>query len=136
MTTSRCDARVQVVGGEAINRLWFVSQTGMGQETLGGADISELRAAYDRKIHEQLPERAQNGDAWPITEDHCFGRVVLDNLFEDEWYSYVEGRPAYEHLSPAELQQAIDIADRMLDGGRPVVAALNERSLRWRDDTE
>ncbi len=104
----------------------------MGQETLGGEDISDLRAEYDRKIHHQLPEQARDG--WPIRRDHCFGRVVLDNLFTDVWYSHVDGRPAYEHLTPAELRDAIEIADRMLDGGQPVVAELNETSLRWRAD--
>ena len=103
----------------------------MGQQTLRGEDISGLREEYARKLHERLPEQA--GDEWPIDLDHCFGRVVLDTLFEDEWYTHVDGRPAYEHLSPAELRDAIEIADRMLECGRPVVAELNERSLRWRD---
>lgn len=107
----------------------------MGQETLGGDDISDLREEYDRKVHERLPERAQVSEEWPIAHDHCFGRVVLDTLFEDEWYSHVDGRPAYEHLSPAELREAIAIADQLLEGGRPVVTELNDNSLRWRDDT-
>ncbi|ERH10494.1 MAG: hypothetical protein J07HX64_02269 [halophilic archaeon J07HX64] len=105
----------------------------MGQETLGGEDLSELREAYRRKVNEELPEQAQRSDGWPIHLDHCFGRVVLDNLFEDEWYDHVDGRPAYEHLSARELRAAIDIADRMLESGQPVVEELNENSLRWRD---
>jgi hypothetical protein len=104
----------------------------MGQETLRGDDLSQLRDTYRRKVHEELPERAQNSDNWPIHLDHCFGRVVLDNLFEDEWYDHVDGRPAYEHLSTQELGAAIDIADRMLAEGRPAVERLNENSLRWR----
>lgn len=108
----------------------------MSQETLDGEDISELREEYRRKVNERLPGRAQNGDGWPIHLDHCFGRVVLDNLFNDEWYDHVDGRPAYENLSPGELREAIAVADRMLEGGRPVVVELNENSLRWRDETE
>jgi hypothetical protein len=104
----------------------------MGQETLRGDDLSQLRDTYRRKVHQELPERAQNSDNWPIHLDHCFGRVVLDNLFEDEWYDHVDGRPAYEHLSTQELGAAIDIADRMLADGRPAVERLNENSLRWR----
>ena len=104
----------------------------MGQETLHGDDLSQLRDTYRRKVHQELPERAQNSDNWPIHLDHCFGRVVLDNLFEDEWYDHVDGRPAYEHLSTQELGAAIDIADRMLADGRPAVERLNENSLRWR----
>jgi len=105
----------------------------MGQETLSGDDFSQLRAEYDRKVNEKLPEKAQRSEDWPIHLDHCFGRVVLDNLFEDEWYSHVDGRPAYTHLSQGELQQAIEIADRMLERGRPAVEELNQNSLRWRD---
>lgn len=108
----------------------------MGQRTLDGSDISELRATYDETVHERLPETAQNEDGWPIHLDHCFGRVVLDNLFEDEWYDHVDGRPAYENLSKSELQRAIAIADRMLDGGPAVAERLNTRSLRWRGEAD
>ena len=112
----------------------------MGQETLSGEDLSQLRAEYNRKVNQKLPAKAQSSDGWPIHLDHCFGRVVLDNLFEDEWYSHVEGRPAYKQLSREELQQAIEIADRMLTRGQPAVEELNQNSLRWRgklggDDT-
>lgn len=108
----------------------------MSQETLDGEDISELRAEYNRKVNESLPDRAQNGNGWPIHLDHCFGRVVLDNLFEDEWYGHVDGRPAYENLSPQELRDAIRIADRMLEGGPSVAEELNRNSHRWRGKTE
>ena len=105
----------------------------MGQKTLSGEDLSQLRAEYDRKVNQELPAKAQSNDDWPIHLDHCFGRVVLDNLFEDEWYSHVEGRPAYKQLSREDLQQAIEIADRMLTRGQPAVEELNQNSLRWRD---
>jgi hypothetical protein len=108
----------------------------MGQETLGGDDLSALRAEYDRKVNEELPARARGSGDWPIRHDHCFARVVLDNLFGDEWYSHVDGRPAYRHLSRGELQAAIDIADRMLKEGRPAVTELNRNSLGWRDELD
>lgn len=108
----------------------------MGQETLDGVDLSRLRAEYDRKVHDLLPAQAQSSEGWPIHADHCFARVVLDNLFQDVWYDHVNGRPAYKHLSQDELQRAIDIADRMLAGGKPVVTALNENSLQWRDQSD
>lgn len=108
----------------------------MGQRTLNGDDLSGLRAEYTRKVNEELPKEAQNSEGWPIHLDHCFARVVLDNLFGDEWYSHVDGRPAYKHLSQSELQDAIEIADRMLSEGRPVVAELNRNSLQWRDELD
>ncbi|ELZ46991.1 hypothetical protein C464_10059 [Halorubrum coriense DSM 10284] len=104
----------------------------MGQETLNGVDISELRATYDRKVREELPARAT--DDWPIRADHCFARVVLDNVFGGPWDEHVSGRPAYERLSVAELEAAVEIADVMLAEGRPAVERYDENSLRWRGE--
>jgi hypothetical protein len=103
------------------------------QTDLGGDEASRLRSEYRRKVNEELPERARKEGDWPIRLDHCFGRVVLDNLFGDEWYSHVDGRPAYRHLDVSELRQAIEIADGMLEDGRPAVKELNQNSLRWRE---
>ena len=104
----------------------------MGQQTLSGADISTLREEYLQKVTEELPAKAQTNDGWPITDDHCFARVVLDTLFEDEWSHHINRSPAYKQLSEDQLRAAITIADRMLTEGRPAVEELNERSLRWR----
>jgi hypothetical protein len=108
----------------------------MGQTTLHGVDIASLRETYLRKVTETLPQQARARGDWPICQDHCFSRVVLDNVFEDEWYDHVDGRPAYEHLSVAELTQAIEIADRMLEGERPTVVELHANSLQWRGKAE
>lgn len=110
----------------------------MGQTTLGDdtCDLSELRARYDELVHERLPETAQGGENWPVHLDHCFGRIVLDNLFGDEWYDHVDGRPAYEHLSPDELAGAVEIAERMHEEGPAVVRKLNRNSLRWRGELD
>ena len=56
----------------------------MGQETLDGADISALRRRYRRPVTEALSAAARKREGWPIREDHCFARVVLDALFGDE----------------------------------------------------
>jgi hypothetical protein len=106
----------------------------MSQETLGGDDISALREEYTQKVNETLPETAQQSEGWPIHLDHCFGRVVLDNLFQDEWYDYVDGRPAYKNLTRDQLADAIEIADKLLEEGKPVVDELNENSLQWRGE--
>lgn len=106
----------------------------MGQQTLEGTDITTLRGRYDRLVHQRLPAAAREAGDWPITEDHCFARVVLDATFRDEWYDHVDGRPAYEHLPRADLDRAIAVAERMLAAGRPLVEELNARSLRWRGE--
>lgn len=106
----------------------------MEQHTLDGRNLTALRAEYKRKVTEELPERARRNGDWPIRSDHCFGRVVLDALFQDEWYDHVDGSPAYEQLSADELRDAIAIADRMIEEGNPAVTRLNRRSLRWRGE--
>jgi hypothetical protein len=104
----------------------------MGQQSLSGTDISALREEYLQKVTEELPARAQTTDSWPITDDHCFARVVLDTLFEDEWSNHISRSPAYKQLSENQLRAAITIADRMLTEGQPAVEELNQQSLRWR----
>jgi hypothetical protein len=106
----------------------------MRQRTLDGVDLTALRERYRTLVDEQLPAAARRAEGWPIHRDHCFARVVLDNVFEGVWYDHVDGRPAYEHLSADELKTAIDTAERMLQSGAPLVAQLNEQSLRWRDE--
>lgn len=108
----------------------------MGQRALDGTDLSKLRRRYRRLTTEALPRAATERDDWPVDRDHCFARIVLDDVFGDVWYDHVDGRPAYEALSEAELREAIDIADRMLVDGRSAVAELNENSLRWRGEAD
>jgi hypothetical protein len=106
----------------------------MGQQTIGGADLTARREQYRTLVGERLPAAAGQAGDWPIHQDHCFARVVLDNVFQGVWYDHVDGRPAYEHLSADDLDAAIDIAERLLRSGAPLVTELNERSLRWRDE--
>jgi hypothetical protein len=97
-------------------------------------DITGHRERYRTLVHERLPAAARQAGTWPIRYDHCFARVVLDSVFEDEWYGHVDGRPAYKHLSASELERAVGLAERMIERGAPLVEELNERSLRWRSD--
>jgi hypothetical protein len=105
------------------------------QRTLDGDDLDALRTEYDRLVNGALPAAAACAGDWPIRHDHCFARVVLDTVFAGVWYDHVDGRPAVDHLSTAELRRAVDTASRMLREGRPTVARLNDRSLRRRGES-
>jgi hypothetical protein len=98
-------------------------------------DTAELQATYLRLTGETLPEQAQAGEGWPVHLDHCFRRIVLDAVFEDEWYDHVDGRPAYEALTADQLREAIAVAESMLDDPERV-RTLNERSLRYRGELD
>ncbi len=106
----------------------------MGQQTLDGTNITELRERYRTLVSGRLPMAAQQAGTWPISHDHCFARVVLDNVFAETWDNHLKGRPAYKHLSTNELETAIDLAERMCECGKPLVETLHERSLRWRNE--
>ncbi|QAU11988.1 hypothetical protein EKH57_04040 [Halorubrum sp. BOL3-1] len=105
----------------------------MGQRTLGGDDLSELRRRYRALVTTELPRAARVRGDWPVSEDHCFARIVLDDVFDGVWYDHVAGRPAYEHLSASQLRDAVETAERLLDEGNPLVDELNRQSLAWRE---
>lgn len=107
----------------------------MGQRDLSGDEIEELRSMYNEKVNSKLPAKAREQGDWPVDQDHCFARIVLDNLFEDVWYRHLEDRPAYLNLSRQQLGKAIEIADRMLSKGREEVEVLNQKSLSYREET-
>ncbi|MEM6493826.1 MAG: hypothetical protein AAF650_05550, partial [Pseudomonadota bacterium] len=56
------------------------------------ADVVERWFALTR---ERLPALARERD-WPIREDHCFMRVLLDNSCGGPWRASVQA-PAYRH---------------------------------------
>jgi len=105
----------------------------MGQRSLGGDDLSELRRRYRELVTTELPRAARTRGDWPVREDHCFARIVLDDVFDDVWYDHVAGRPAYEHLPASRLREAVGTAERLLDEGKPFVEELNRQSLAWRE---
>ncbi|WP_445426606.1 hypothetical protein [Alishewanella sp. HL-SH06] len=67
---------------------------------------------------------------WPIKHDHCFQRVVLDNVCNGAWYDYIK-QPAYRHLGAAQAQAAVKLCEDIL-AGEVDLHCLNKRSLRWR----
>lgn len=76
-----------------------------------------------------LPDSALN---YPIHLNHCFGRVILDTLFEDCWYKHLSKRcPAYKQLDKHLLNRAIEIGEVML-ASAAVTQVLNARSLNYR----
>ena len=93
----------------------------------------QLEARYLDLLKRELPELAPDRD-WPIRFDHCFMRVVLDNLFGGCWYEHLDRRKgvAYRQLSDEQLAEAVRLAEVVRDSPDDVLKAMNERSLRWR----
>ena len=101
------------------------------RDELTALSEKRLRSDYLDLINHRLPELAKQG-SMPVRFNHCFARIVLDNLFEDCWYNRLSRKqPAYKQLSAAQLERAVAIAQSMVDD--PSIArVLNNNSLRWR----
>jgi hypothetical protein len=103
-----------------------------------GVDVDRagLLARYRELVLVELPRAARAG-RWVVTEDHCFGRIVLDHAVGGRWYDVLDRRrsPAFAQLDDARLAGAVRLAERMLAEGDPLVRELDEQSLRWRGKT-
>ena len=67
---------------------------------------------------------------WPVREDHCFQRIILDALCGGVWYERIP-RPAYLHLSAEQAAEAVALCEAIIAGERDLYE-LNAQSLRWR----
>ncbi|MEM1325791.1 MAG: hypothetical protein AAGI23_07555 [Bacteroidota bacterium] len=88
---------------------------------------TDLQTRYSELINDILPQEIQQ----PIRFNHCFGRVVLDWLFQDVWYKHIEKRPAYKQLSEEQLKRAISRMEKWLED-REMLVADNRASLNYR----
>ncbi|SEL33970.1 hypothetical protein SAMN05216382_1830 [Sphingomonas palmae] len=68
---------------------------------------------------------------WPVRNDHCFQRILLDAAVGGVWYDAIPKRPAYAHADTALLTRAIELGNAVIDG-RADLFALNRQSLAWR----
>ncbi|MFK7765285.1 MAG: hypothetical protein AB8B62_18625 [Roseobacter sp.] len=67
---------------------------------------------------------------WPVRNDHCFQRIVLDTVCGGVWYDHLN-RPAYKNLTFQQVEQAVRLCDQIIAGNADLVA-LNAQSLVWR----
>jgi hypothetical protein len=105
----------------------------------GSHTLSELIKEYLTLTRETMPQLAKQAadkhskshiKPWPIKHDHCFQRIVLDNICGDAWYSVLK-KPAYKHLNTAQANAAVVLCHQII-AGEVDLAILNERSLQWR----
>ena len=96
-------------------------------------DTEQLRTQYLELVNQKLPELAKQRQ-FPVRFNHCFARIILDNLFGCCWYEALDRKQgaAYKQLSAEQLQQAISIAEAIADRPDTYIEELNQNSLRWR----
>ncbi|MEM1377669.1 MAG: hypothetical protein AAGG69_09790 [Pseudomonadota bacterium] len=90
-----------------------------------------LIAEYLHLTRETMPFMARSSHThWPVREDHCFQRIVLDAVCGAVWYEKIK-RPAYKHLSGEQAAEAVRICRALIDGELSM-DALNAQSLSMR----
>jgi hypothetical protein len=91
-----------------------------------------LLRRYLELVRADLPARAAR-DGWVLRQDHCFGRVLLDDAVGRCWYEVLDRRrPAFRQLDDAQLAGAVALGERLLAEGDPLLRQVNDRSLAWR----
>lgn len=102
------------------------------EEQLGLQHRYELQDRYLELTRVELPAEARRR-GWPVKDDHCFMRIILDRLFNDCWYHHLDRRlTAYKQLGDDQLRECIKMARQLLDGDREQLNHWNADSLRWR----
>ena len=89
-------------------------------------------ARYRELVRQALPAAASAG-GWVLRDDHCFGRVLLDDAVGGCWYDVLDRRrTAFLQLTDEQLARAVALGERLLVEGDPLLRELDERSLAWR----
>lgn len=71
---------------------------------------------------------------YPVRFDHCFKRIILDQMFQGVWYNFVE-KPAYKHLTEDQKKEFQDKVNLLLE--KPEVCfEWNQQSLAWRKEAK
>ena len=92
---------------------------------------ADLVSRYSVLTKETMPQLARTSHThWPVRNDHCFQRIVLDAVCGGVWYDHV-ARPAYKHLSREQAIHAVALCEDII-AGEADLAALNAKSLVWR----
>ena len=91
---------------------------------------AELEGEWLDLTRIELPALAK-ARGWPVANDHCFQRILLDNACGRRWYDAIPKRPAYAHAPDETLAAAIALGQAALNGTADL-HALNRRSLTWR----
>ena len=105
------------------------------------AEVKRLQGLWRELYSKTLPNLARNHDIaqprWPVTLDHCFARIILDNTVgegREQWDKRLK-RPALTNMTRGQLVKAIEMAERIKDGKEDLVA-LDLQSLEVRGKSD
>ncbi len=86
-------------------------------------DREALLGRYRELVLDELPRRAR-AERWVVVNDHCFGRIVLDNTVGGRWYDVLDrrgDRSGHGASTPDSDRSGADASapDRGVRAGRP-----------------
>ena len=100
----------------------------MSEETKETQDIIQVYMHFTKEV---LPSLAKKKSPdWPVYEDHCFQRIVLDTICGGVWYEHLK-RPAYKNLKDEQAKLAVYLCEDIVNG-KANLNQLNQQSLSWR----
>lgn len=100
-------------------------------------EIEQLRAEYLNQVNKVLPALSLSTGNYPVVYNHCWARILFDNLFGQCWYNSLDTtkEPAYKQLDKDQLIKILTWIEVIKE--RPDIAKLmNNNSLKWRIDYE
>ncbi|MEM7732866.1 MAG: hypothetical protein AAF280_08815 [Pseudomonadota bacterium] len=100
---------------------------------LGDLDATreDAVARYLHLTKEVMPALAKDGNrSWPVVNDHCFQRIVLDAVSGGVWYDHI-ARPAYRNMTAEDATRAVTLCEDIIAGNADI-EALNRQSLMFR----
>lgn len=103
-------------------------------------DIEALRKRWTHLYASHLPALAKARDPaqehWPVHLDHCFARIILDNVVgvDKPWTQAIKS-PAVRNMTVSQLQDALALGEKVASGEADLVA-LDRVSLRLRGKGE
>ncbi|OUX89887.1 hypothetical protein [Alteromonas sp.] len=78
-----------------------------------------------------MAKAANKLNTWPIQNDHCFQRVVLDTICQAPWYDVIPS-PAYKNLSLEQARAAKALCEKIANN-QVCLTTLNNKSKAWRN---
>ncbi len=84
---------------------------------------------YAKNVLPSIASTKKN--TWPIHHDHCFLRVILDNIVGCAWYEFIPS-PAYKNLTDEQVSAALCLAKQIATESVSL-HTLNQRSKQWRN---
>ncbi|KAK6379026.1 hypothetical protein LTS17_006729 [Exophiala oligosperma] len=97
----------------------------------------QWRTLYSRTLPALAKARDHAQSRWPVTLDHCFARIILDNTIgngEKQWDKVI-AKPAIRNMTEQQFRDAISLGED-IQKGKIDLCDLDEISLRCRGKNE